>query len=235
MQLYPVQDILSVPQQVHNSDMKIHPLNHEKIFFKMAKNVKSGTKTGAVGFCVKSSLLAFQFLSFISVSLILRTSTAPGVALIDTVCAEWEDLGERCNAHQKRHVGVDSKNKGSWGQTTGPARRAGQSGAASRRTVSRGQRPRQPAPPPVQALLCRQRLSTPSPAHHNLRTGSPPFGSRLCCSFLSRLLHTQNETKCHAIPVPLSFSSSFFLSPSQTCGVPPSFSHSPTALRPLHS
>lgn len=88
--------------------MKIHSSTMKR-FFQKAENVKSGTKAEADSFCVKSSLLAFQFLSFIllCVSLILRTSTAPGVALTDTVRAEWEDLGERCNSHQKRHVGVD--------------------------------------------------------------------------------------------------------------------------------
>lgn len=148
---------------------------------------------------------------------------------------------------KKRHVGVDSKNKGSWGQTPGPARRAGrqagrragQSGAVSRRTVSRGQRPRQPSPPPAHALCF---AGSVSPLLHRHTTTSGQALLPLALVFagaFSLLLHTESETKCHAIPVPLSFSSSFFLSfflsPSQTCGVPPSFSHSPTALRPLHS
>lgn len=182
----------------------------------MAQNVKSRTKTEAVSFCVKLSLLAIQFLSFIllSVSLILTTSTAPGVALIDTVCAEWEDLGERCNAHQKRHVGVDSKDKGSWGQTTGPARRAGrQASRAERCSESKDctQRAKtQTALPSSGPSFALQAASL-----HSF-TGTPPPQDRLSSPWLSSLLFLSLSltpyTEQNKVPRSPSSSFLFFLS-----------------------
>lgn len=111
---------------------------------------------------------------------------------------------------KKRHVGVDSKNKGSWGQTPGPARRAGRQASGAERCCESQdciQRAKTQTALPTsspRSLLCRQRLSTPSPAHHHLRTGSPPSGSCLCWCLLSLTPHRERNK------VPRNPSSSFF-------------------------
>lgn len=99
--------------------------------------------------------------------------------------------------------------------------------AVSRGTVSRGQRPRQPSQ--LQSKLCFAGSVFPLFTTRQSQDTLPSLSLfSLLSSFSCCRLRTENETKCHAIPVPL-LSLSFFPSLFETCGLPsfsPSFTPS---------